>query len=73
MRELGDEVDQAVVCAENLVLVDSVTESHNHPCDGCAAILVPQSFDFAFQVDEAAWRRRMLRFDSCMYRKPHPD
>jgi tripartite-type tricarboxylate transporter receptor subunit TctC len=40
------------VCAENLVRVDSVAESHNHRRDGCAAIFVPQSVDLAFQVDQ---------------------
>jgi hypothetical protein len=42
------------VCAENLIRVDSVTESHNHRCDGCAAISTPQSVGLAFQVDQPA-------------------
>jgi hypothetical protein len=32
------------VCAKNLVLVASVTEAHNHWCDGCVAILLGSPF-----------------------------
>jgi hypothetical protein len=49
------------VCAENLVRVDLVTESHNHRCDGCAAISIPPSVGFVFQVGQPSRSRARRR------------